>query len=319
MKKQFTYILVGVISLLAISACDKESHPPLRIVASPWPGYEPLYLARDLGYMDEDTVRLFELPSLDVVLESFRINAVDVAAMTMDEAIGLVDDGYDIRVVLVTDISNGGDAVLASPKIQKADDIRGAKISVVNVPVGFYVLDRFLEKNGIARESVSVFPMPDTHQQVFYREGKADLVVTYDPVKSHLMQDGMRTLFDSREMPDEIFDLLVIREAVYQERKPELCTLVNAWFKSLVYMQEYPEDTEKRISQRLKIPQKNYPEVMSGVIFPSREQVIGLMTNGGGLDKSWARLSDVMVRDGNIQSLTSMAGLSAPEIVACQD
>ena len=67
-----------IASLLLLS-CGEAPQEPLRISSSPWPGNEPLYLARDLGYFNRERVNLYELPSADINLESFRNPANRVA------------------------------------------------------------------------------------------------------------------------------------------------------------------------------------------------------------------------------------------------
>lgn len=107
-------IFAGLV--LWIASCSESPPEPLRIVSSPWPGYEPLYLARDLGYFGNNRVNLFELPSADINMESFRNGSIDLATLTLDEAIELLRDGIKLRILLVMDFSNGADAVLANLK-----------------------------------------------------------------------------------------------------------------------------------------------------------------------------------------------------------
>lgn len=58
---------------------------PLRIGTLVWPGYEPLYLARERGYLDPKSVRLVEYPSNSEVTRAFRNRAIEAAALTFDE------------------------------------------------------------------------------------------------------------------------------------------------------------------------------------------------------------------------------------------
>ena len=54
--------------VLALSGCMRETEPPLRIGTNVWIGSEPLYLARDLGYLNREAVQLVEYPSASEVL-----------------------------------------------------------------------------------------------------------------------------------------------------------------------------------------------------------------------------------------------------------
>ncbi|MDH5395116.1 MAG: nitrate/sulfonate/bicarbonate ABC transporter, partial [Gammaproteobacteria bacterium] len=137
LRRLFSFILI-IFLYLSSTGCSQDEKQPLRIASSPWPGFEPLYLARDLGYLDKNKTKLFELPSLDITMESFRNRSADLATLTLDEVLELLLYGTKLRILLIMDISNGGDAVLAKPEIKNIEEIKGKRISIVNVPLGLY-------------------------------------------------------------------------------------------------------------------------------------------------------------------------------------
>ncbi len=53
------------VTLAILGGCAEEPAPPIRIGTNPWPGYEFLHLADELGYFEEEgvEVRLVELTS----------------------------------------------------------------------------------------------------------------------------------------------------------------------------------------------------------------------------------------------------------------
>ena len=79
----------GVAALLAIgvSGCVAEASAPLRVGLNPWPGYEFLYLAQELGiYRELDLdVRIIELDTLGDVRRSFERGQIDVMGCTIVE------------------------------------------------------------------------------------------------------------------------------------------------------------------------------------------------------------------------------------------
>ncbi len=111
--------LLLLLLLLLLTACGQAPRPPLRIATNVWPGYEPLYLARELGYFDPRTVRLVEMGSSTEVLHELRNGTIDGAALTLDEALSAVAEGLPLVVVLVMDISAGADALVARPGLER--------------------------------------------------------------------------------------------------------------------------------------------------------------------------------------------------------
>lgn len=312
--------LITALFALTLSGCTDTPREPLRIASSPWPGYEPLYLARDLGYFAKERVRLFELPSADVTLEAFRNRSTDMASLTLDETLSLIDDGYRVRILLVMDVSNGGDAVLARPGIKALPDIKGKNIAIVNIPLGLYMLNRTLDKAGLKRSDVTVFSMPETQQTKFYRDGKADVVITYEPMKSELEKDGAHVLFDSSQIPNEIFDILVIHEDVYQQHRDDACYVARQWFKTLAYMQQHPQDAGQRIGKRLGVSVADYEQMARGITLPGRQDNKRIL--GGDKPELLGpaeRLSDIMREEQQISAPVDTRSAIDPGFAACFD
>lgn len=310
--------LLLVLFSLAIFSCSEAPQEPLRIASSPWPGYEPLYLARDLGLLKEDKVNLFELPSSDINLESFRNHSTDLSTLTLDETLGLLHDGVKLRILTIMDISHGGDAVLAHPSIKTLADIKGKRISIVNIPLGLYMLNRLLDHAGVSRKDVSVFPMPETKQLKFYQEGKADVVITFEPVKTKLLQTGAHLIFDSKQIPNEIFDLLIIHDDVYQKRRQEVCAVVQAWFKTLDYMQKQPEDAALRISKRLGVSASDIPAMLDGIILPSTAENKRILSGQTpALIKPAEKLAKILLQEQFLSNLVDPRVAIDPDFANC--
>lgn len=320
MHSLFSYIgrYSVFVAVLLLSACSDAPQAPLRIGSGPWPGYEPLYLARDLGYLDEEKVNIFELPSSDITMESFRNRSTDIATMTLDEILILLNDDTKIRILQVLDISHGGDAVLARPDIKQLSDIKGKRISIVNIPLGLYMLNRLLDKAGLDRKDVTVFTMPETKQLKFYKDGMADVMITFEPVKTMLQQTGAHVIFDSSMIPNEIFDVMVVHEDVYLQRKDDLCSLVGSWFKTLNYMKTNRDDAAKRITHRLRLQVEDYDALLDGIILPDAKTNIELL--GGespGLVKPAKRLAKIMLDERQISKMVDLSGSIDASFASC--
>ncbi len=111
---------------LFAAACSEPRIQTLRIGTSVWPGYEPLYLARELGYLKTDEVDLLEYTSASQVLRAYKNGLLDAAAITLDEAIKLLEGGEDFRVILVMDVSNGADVLLGQASLKSIDDLKAS-------------------------------------------------------------------------------------------------------------------------------------------------------------------------------------------------
>lgn len=288
----------ALLVLVAVLAGCQPPREPLRIVSSPWPGYEPLYLARDLGYLDPSSVRLNELPSANITLESFSNGSAEIATLTLDEALSLLDEGKKLRILLVLDSSNGADAVMARPGIKTLADLKGKRIAMENITLGVYMLNRTLDAAGLQYGDVKVIPMPEDKHEKAYLQGKIDAAITMEPHKTRLARAGAHALFDSSRIPNEIFDVMVVREDVYYERREELCGIVRQWFRALDYVRVNPEEAHARMGKRLGMDRETFKAMTNGLVQPSREDNRRLLGgNPPALLASAQRLGAIMQRE----------------------
>jgi NitT/TauT family transport system substrate-binding protein len=236
-----------------LSACAEPPAAPLRLGTNVWPGYEPLYLARELGYLDPRSVKLVEYLSTSEVLRAFRNGTLEAAALTLDEVLLLAQDDILIRIILVNDISAGADAILARPGIASIEELAGRRIGVENTAVGAYFLSRALEKHGVALKDVTTLPLEVHEQETAFQEARVDAVVSFEPVRTRLLAAGAKELFSSRELPDEIIDVIAVRDDYLVTHPKQAKQLVGAWFKALDYLASNPTDAAARMSQRLRL------------------------------------------------------------------
>lgn len=114
LKRRLQILCLLLIPFL-VTACLSPPPSPVKLGTNLWPGYEPLYLAREQGYLSGDSVALVELLSASEVMRAYRNGAIDAAALTLDEVISLREAGLRPVIVQVADISNGADVILARP------------------------------------------------------------------------------------------------------------------------------------------------------------------------------------------------------------
>lgn len=101
-KTLFAAFVVALLSLLS-AGCDRKPQPPLMFGANIWPGYEPVYLARKLGYYSEGNLRLAEYTSNSEVEQAFRNRSIQVAAVTLEQALLLRRDIPETKIILLFD------------------------------------------------------------------------------------------------------------------------------------------------------------------------------------------------------------------------
>lgn len=261
-------VLAALISVW-LTGCGEAPEPPLRIGTNVWPGYEPLYLARERGDLDPRAIDLVEYPSASEVIRAFRNHAIDGAGLTMDEVLLLAQDGLAPRVILIMDYSQGGDALLGRTDLAGVPALRGHRVGVENSALGAYVLTRALTLHGLEVSDITPVAVEPDEQENAFVEGRIDAVVCFDPVRSRLLGKGARNLFDSTRIPGEIVDVLVFRDTVVDSRSRQLEAVLAGWFRALAFIGSEPRQAAEIMKQRLRIETDEVLESLKLLRMPS--------------------------------------------------
>ncbi|MFN7138007.1 MAG: ABC transporter substrate-binding protein [Limisphaerales bacterium] len=211
--------------------CGQKPESVLRVGTVIWPGYEPLFVGRDEGYFAE-TIQIVEYPGTPEIHRSFQNRAIEIATVTLDEALQLAEMQPDVRVIMAIDFSNGADALLCTPGITSLSDLKGKRIGAELNAVGAFILSRVLDLADLTLNDVEVVPLSTAGTEAAYFNREVDAVVAYEPFVSRLQEAGAHTLFDSSQMPGEIVDVLVAREETLQTHRRALTNLLTGWFRA---------------------------------------------------------------------------------------
>ncbi len=103
----FSSAVAAALLTLLLTACDKTPQPPMVFGASTWPGYEPVFLAREQGYLQGSNLRLDEFKSPSETRDAFRNGKIHLAAVTLDSALLLRRDIPDLKIILLFDTAPG--------------------------------------------------------------------------------------------------------------------------------------------------------------------------------------------------------------------
>lgn len=92
--------ILRALALIGVAAtawgCTPADDTPIVVGTNIWLGYEPAYLAETKGLYGDHDVDLRQFSSATEVLRAFRNEAVDIAALTLDEALSLARSGVPI-------------------------------------------------------------------------------------------------------------------------------------------------------------------------------------------------------------------------------
>lgn len=280
-----------ILALLAIAlgACEENTEEPIRIGINPWPGYEFLFLAREMGFFEEEgvAVELVELSSLGDVRRAFERGQVDGMASTLAEVIQADErSNREPRVFLLPDSPEGANVVIANGKVRDLDDLKGKRIAAQAASLTMFIMTRMLDRAAMAQAM---------------EDGEIDVAVTCPPFSFELQEiDEAHVIFTSAEIPGEILDTVSLAAPVLEARREDVTKIIRAWDRTLAYAEAHPEDSFAIMARRQGISVEDFRESVDSLhMMYSRDQVEHF-AEGGPPESTVQRIAQVLRATGQI-------------------
>lgn len=197
-----------------------------------WPGYYPIILAKHLGLFKKRglTVNYILPESTDNMLGKFIARELDMVCVAMGDAFSLYNQDNDLRIVMITDESAGGDALLARDK----------NISITNTTIGTNLkgfgelfVQEFLKQKNVNPKSVKIVQQEASNAVNALQTNKVDIVHTWEPYVTDAVSYNVgRVIFDSSKTPGLIPDALLANGNFIKQHPEQLSLFIEAWLEA---------------------------------------------------------------------------------------
>jgi NitT/TauT family transport system substrate-binding protein len=299
--------LLPILLLLTIaSGCSDRA--PLTLAIHTWIGYESFYLGHQFGRLPEQ-VSLLEGRIAGDSLNALIDGRADAACLTLDEVLYARAKGVPLSVITILDISSGADAVVARESIGSITEISGKRIGVELSAVGGLMLTHLLERAGLTRDQVTVVEIAPSEQVEAWQQRAIDVAITYEPTTSLLQREGAGLIFDSRQLPETILDVLAVRSDRISGREGTLRELVASHFAAIEYLRINRSDAIYRIAARQQIKPDEIMQALAGVTLPDQNANRGYLSEESPLNRVVDGIARVMIDGGQIENKPATDGL----------
>ncbi|ALG67992.1 ABC transporter substrate-binding protein [Beggiatoa leptomitoformis] len=291
---QITRTLLIFLLLMPLAACDfinnltnaaktsttdttktKTEEQPieeLSFAAAPYTAWMPWFLAKEeetyTTYQDKYRVNInFVTSDYADTIEQYISGTVDAVAITNIDAIAkLVKEDVESDVVLIMSASNGNDAILLPANANT--NIRGKTIGFVEFSSRHYLLDRYLVRYQIDFNDVKLSNMAEANLPNALLNGEVYGIVTSNPNVERLVRaQQANVLFDSRQISNEILDLIVIRREKLIKQPGFAQALLAIWFTTMERLQGNRRGpTLDKLAQLAGLSREEYDRQMQTVL-----------------------------------------------------
>ncbi len=216
------------------------------------------YLAQDLGFYKDANIQLVDYETSAGMVQAYQNSSLDVISTVIDYALQLQTVNSNQRIFLCIDYSLGGDAIVSKKNIVSLADLKGKRIGYEASALGAYMITRALKIADLEQTEIITVPVDVHNHERAFQQNQVDALVTYEPTISILLNGGAKILFDSSQIPGEIFDIFITTQDTLTNKRKQLKIFVDGWFKALAYQRAHPLDAARRVASRQRLSPDDY-------------------------------------------------------------
>jgi len=228
-----------------------------------------MFLAQKQGWLVDPNLELLSTQSATDSILALSTGQADGAALTLDEVLLARAKGIPLTIIMVFDISAGADKVLARSGITSLSELKGKRIGTETTALGALMLHKLLEDAHLNYDQVTIVNLDINEQLQAWQNEQIDALITYEPVAGKILSTGATLLFDSRQIPDSIFDVLAIRSDVAEKYTNTLESITISHFKTLDYFRHNSLDAAYRMAKRMHLTGPEALKTFRGLELPS--------------------------------------------------
>ncbi len=289
-------------ALLVPSPAGKER---LTLAVTMWPGAEPFIVAREAGELPASQVNLVEINWTSAAMRAVGNRVVDAAILSLDEVVRQTSLGYPLRVVLITDISQGADMLLARPGITQVEQLKGLRVGYEPRTAGATMLAAALRQAGLTMKDIHQVPLNPAETEEIIDELLLDAVVTSEPWRQNLRRLNLQPIYDSSRTGMDVVRVLVFHKDALEAHREAALALVRAhlhWMPRLAGLQTELEP----ILRREGVDRAGFERALQHIEIPDRQQNIRWLSGAdAALSKRMEQMAARLAEDeGGIAAVT---------------
>lgn len=283
-RRQFGVLALGALAAWALPGCSLDgltqksetasssgALKTLRIGAQPYPLYSPVYVARDLGYLEAElravgaTYTWNEFGSGPLVNEAMAGGNLDIGFMADLPAIIARSTGQDIEVFCNIQYGGKGLAVLVpkSSPIQTISDLKDKKVAYATGSYAEHLLALLLANQNLSLSDVKSVNLSAADQAAALRSGDVDAIVIWEQYISQLTREGVaRIVADGTGVKRG--NMITYAATKYAQDNP---SIIRAYVKALSRADELITSSVAKVTSTLakdfKVDETLMPQILA--------------------------------------------------------
>jgi NitT/TauT family transport system substrate-binding protein len=290
----FAAVAVIVILTLGFGSCRNSTNggkpnPIVRVNIVTWPGYGPLYIAKEKGFFKDEGVDVdIQIQENTQARHAALVSGqVDLVGITLESVIHSNAPGIPMKVIGITDISNGGDGIIVKKDIQSIQDLKGKRVAFPEGQPSHLFLLYHLEKAGMSQKDIVPVYTDDAGKAgELFVAGQVDAAVTWEPWLSRISDEKKGSvLVNSKGVKDILIGILAANANKLPADQDKLQRFLRGWYRGLEYVQTHKDEALPIMARNFQLQPEEFSVIMNGLRFINKDEAKRLLgAEGGGGD-----------------------------------
>lgn len=251
------------------SSDAKKSNVVLRIGAQPYPLYSSIYVAKKLGYLDEElkkvgaTYEWTDFKSGPLVNEAVAAGSEDIGFMADMPAILAKSSGQEIEIIGNVAYGEKALAILvgADSDITSPSQLKGKKIAYVKGSYAQHLLALVLKNAGLTFDDIESVNLAAGDMQAALEGKQIDAAVLWEQFVSKLTSEGRaKVLVDGTGIKRG--NMVTYSTKEFAEKNPEV---IQAYIKAGQRASEYIKTNPKEAAEAIASDFGVTPDLMTKI------------------------------------------------------
>jgi len=266
--KKILLFIVG--AFVFFISCSSDYEKRLKISATTWVGYTPLFYAKEKGWLQPLNIKLVHLSSLAENMYLYSAGNSDAYVGTQYEYEVLSKEMDSLIPIMMFDKSNGGDVVMSNFSIEELQ----STLAPINIyleidSINSKLIKDFLSKYNLLEKKINYINEDQTTIKLLKSNEKATLIVTYLPYNFLLEKNGFKEIASTKESVDLlIVDAMFTKVEVYNEHKQQFRELKKLMNKSVEALNKDPREFYNTVKPyMLDISYEEFVDTLNDIVW----------------------------------------------------
>lgn len=285
----------------------------IRVLCPSWPGFAPVFVAKDLGYFAADGLEV------DIRFEDDRSNVaaamargdIEIDMRTVGEPSGRPRDQPTPGIIIGTiDKSVGGDGVIADGSIGSVKDLKGKTVaSEPGIPARL-LLQLVLREAGMTLKDIVIKEIATADTAAAFSDPAVAAVASYEPFMSQAMEavpDRKPTLLISSRESGIIIDIVIARADDLAAHPGKYAAFLRGIYRAIALYGSDPAQFIKLAAPHYDITEAELKDILdTGLAYTGygeSSDLIGAPGNPGGLKTIFQMIMELNMDNGAADDL----------------